>query len=241
MKFSKTVTLSLATFMLGVATNQMTTVAKDEVPTKTVEIKERIPEYLKLDNPIVVKLQESYHDYNELQALYEDLSTSYDLLQEQLDNLLKSPVFNSQDVSVLSNVNTYQLKHALQGTNLEPLASAFVKAEKTYSINALFLTGLVAVESGWGTSDRAINDNNMSGYAVYNDNSVGKHFSSKEESIMETARLIAEDYLPQGAKFHTGKSIYEINQLYSADKNWNLKITRIARDLTNKAKMWGVE
>ena len=241
MRFSKTLTLALSTsVLLGIVANASTSNTKgDKKPSVTLE--SRIPEDLDMNNPVMQKLQEAYATIDELHALYEDLSDNYDLLQEQMDKLLTKPVFNSQDVSVMSNVNVHQLSYALEGTALQPLASTFVKAEKTYSINAFFLTGLVAVESGWGTSDRAINDNNMSGYAVYNDNSVGKKFSSKEESIMETARLIAEDYLPEGAKYHTGKSVYDINQLYSADSNWNLKISNIASELSNKAKMWGVE
>lgn len=241
MRFSKTLTLAVSTSVLvGTVVayaNQYTGVT--EKPSVT--LKSRIPEYLDMNNPVMQKLEEAYSEISELQALYEDLSSNYAELQASMDKLLTKPVFNSQDVSVVSHVNVYQMKHALEGTELYSLANTFVEAEKTYSINAFFLAGLVAVESGWGTSARAINDNNMSGYAVYNDNSVGKKFVSKEASIMETARLIAEDYLPEGSKYHTGKSVYDINQLYSADSNWNLKISNIANELSNKAKMWGVE
>ena len=36
------------------------------------------------------------------------------------------------------------------------MASAFLKAEKEYQVNALFLIGLAANESGWATSQLAI-------------------------------------------------------------------------------------
>ena len=241
MKLSKTLTLALSTsFLLGtvvVYAQQQTKVSKEPIATPITVTQG----YLEMNHSLTHKLEETQRELSELQALYEDLSLSHVKLQDSINKLITEPVFNAQDVSILSNVHIHQMNHALDGTALQPLAKTFIEAEKTYSINAFFLAGLVAVESGWGTSDRAINDNNMSGYAVYNDNSVGKKFSSKEESILETARLIAQDYLSDGAKYHTGKSVEEINQLYSADSLWNLKISNIANELSTKAKMWGVE
>ena len=200
-----------------------------------------ISEQFNVQNSLIDTIHDIATDYSDLEAMYTELQQNYDLLQEQMEKLLSKPVFNPSDVTIVSNANVYQVKHALQETNLVDLASTFVEAEKTYHINAFFLIGLVCLESSYGHSDRAINDNNLSGYAVYNDYSVGRKFSSKHESIMETARLIAEDYLPDGAKFHTGKSIYAINQMYSADPNWNVKITNIANRMLDKARMWGVE
>lgn len=195
---------------------------------------------LNMEEETFKHLQQAYAEYSELQAMYEDLQTNYDELQGYMNLLLESPVFNPSDVTIPSNAHIYQIKYALQDTELMDLASTFIEAEKTYNVNAFFLIGLVCLESSYGRSDRALNDNNLSGYAVYNDNSVGKKFVSKEASIMETARLIAEDYLPDGARFHTGKSIHQINQMYSADPEWANKIINIANRKVNEAKMWGV-
>ena len=69
----------------------------------------------------------------------------------------------------------------------------------------------------------------------------GEHVEIMNGNVYINGEQLQEDYLPEGAKYHTGKSVYDINQLYSADSNWNLKISNIASELSNKAKMWGVE
>lgn len=241
MKLTKTMTLAVSTSVLvGIVGYANSSTPVEEAKPSFV-VQRQIQNHLGTNTLLVSALHETYEDYTDLKAMYEELEENYRELQGQLDNLLTYPYFTSSDVSIVSNAHVYQMKYALEGTELQSLASTFIQAEKTYKINAFFLAGLVSLESDYGRSDRAVNDNNLSGYAVYNDNSVGRKFASKEESIMETARLISEDYLPEGAKFHTGKSIYEINQMYSADKEWNVKITRIADKFCNKAKMWGVE
>lgn len=240
MTFSKTLTLAVSTSVLVGIVASANTLSTKGTEKPSVVIESRIPDYLDVNNPVMKKLQEVNDDYSQLQALYMELADDYRYLQEQMDKLLTSPVFTSQDVQVKSNAHIHQIRYVLEGTELYPLVSTFLEAENTYGINVFFLIGLVALESGWGTSERALNDNNMSGYAVYNDNSVGRKFISKEESILETARLISEDYLPYDSKYNTGKSIYEINQKYSADTNWGAKITNIANELCIKAKLWGV-
>lgn len=40
----------------------------------------------------------------------------------------------------------------LSGTQLYPEAEAFVKAERIHHVNAVFLMGIAAHESAWGTS-----------------------------------------------------------------------------------------
>lgn len=56
---------------------------------------------------------------------------------------------NSNNIFEPSNVSTKTLKNALEGTNLKELAPAFVKAEKKYGINAIAMTSIAALESGW--------------------------------------------------------------------------------------------
>lgn len=55
------------------------------------------------------------------------------------------------------------------GSKIIASASAFVEAEKKYGVNAFFMAGIVALESGFATSRRAIEDNNLTGYEVYSD------------------------------------------------------------------------
>ena len=94
MRFSKTLTLALSTsVLLGIVANASTSNTKgDKKPSVTLE--SRIPENVDMNNPVMQKLQEAYATIDKLQALYEDLSDNYDLLQEQMDKLLTKPAFN---------------------------------------------------------------------------------------------------------------------------------------------------
>jgi beta-N-acetylglucosaminidase len=141
----------------------------------------------------------------------------------------ESVTFNSQDLRVLSNLTTQEMYDILP-EGMKELAPGFIDAEKVYKVNALGLAGLIALESGWNTSPRAVNQNNLTGYMVYNDNSVGKTFSSKYECIMTTAKLLDRDYLNNEGVWHNGVSMASINVKYSADDNWHIKINGIAND-----------
>lgn len=129
---------------------------------------------------------------------------------------------------------------ALQDTELYKLIPYFIEAEETYGVNVFALIGLVANESSWGTSTRAVNDNNLTGYAVYSVNSRGKVFSSKRESILETARMLKTDYLdPEGIWFN-GKSLWDVNKKYCVtpgnEYKWANTINKISYKLQNKSE-----
>ena len=101
----------------------------------------------------------------------------------------------------------------LKGTKLEGIEQALLNAEKEYNVNAIFLTSIVANESGWGTSKRAQTQNNLTGYAVYHDLSRGTTFSSKDQCIYGTAKLLANNYLNPNGKYYNGTSIYDVNKI----------------------------
>lgn len=154
--------------------------------------------------------------------------------------------FDDMDVTRLSNIKAYELENVLYNTDngegLAPYAPYFIEAEETYGVNAFFICAIAAQESGWGRN-AAGNGTNLTGYAVYNSTSDGKTFEGGiRHNILETARLIAEDYVNSNGQYHVewegynyGKSIYEINVRYclhddmkTTDFNWSNKINQIA-------------
>lgn len=149
--------------------------------------------------------------------------------------------YNPDDVTELSYINVYGMKKALEGTSLEPLARYYVEAERKFGVNALFLAGITAHESSWGNSQRAEEQNNLTGFAVYSDSSSGATFDSKRNNIIKTAELLKKNYLTNGANYFKGKSIYDVNQSYcfakdgSPDMKWSDSINSIANDLKTKA------
>jgi beta-N-acetylglucosaminidase len=207
--------------------------------SKLIEANKKINEYGNTINELEknlstsgeenVKLQEKV---KELESTNESLMGENKELKEFNDKILSLPKWDSRNVTSASNVSEVGLQLALKDTGLEGLESSFIKAEETYGINAIFLTSLIAQESGWGTSRRAREQNNLSGYAVYGDTAKGRTFSSKSESIMETAELLKKHYV--------GKGLYDINSInnkYSADNNWDSKIHSIANKLVTKANV----
>lgn len=156
---------------------------------------------------------------------------------------IKVLTYDPNNLTKPSNVTYGQLYSVLNGTGLGSLTYSFIEAEKRYGINALFLAGLVATESTWGTSDRAIYQNNLTGHGVHLSTSRGSNFSSKEQSILQTASMLSKEYLSENGQYYNGKSIWAVNQKYSLYPNksvnteWARVINEIViNDIKNKIK-----
>lgn len=178
-------------------------------------------------------------EIEDLKAYIESLDSELNSYKKALEDITRDISYNPYDLTVTSNVSKAQLEYALKGTSLSGLEGAFIASEKEYGVNAMFLVGLVANESGWGESERARYQNNLTGYAVYTDYSRGAYFSSKEESILETARLLSEDYLDPNGQYHNGYSLWQVNIKYSQEngqpnEEWSSVINSITNDLVNK-------
>lgn len=154
----------------------------------------------------------------------------------------KLPVgYHANDLTEKSNLSVTEMKNVLENAprgTLAKYAKYFIEAEKKYSVNAFALAALVAQESAWGTSDRALYQNNLTGYAVYNSKASGKDFDNPGESILKTAQLLKENYLTPGAENFNGTSIQAVNKDYcltedssATDYDWARNINSIANDL----------
>ncbi len=107
-------------------------------------------------------------------------------------------VFNSCDITEISHITASQMKKLLSGTELEQFADVYVEIEKRYGINAIAFCALSALESRWGTSERARYDNNYTGFGVYSDDAPGINADSGEENLKMTAAHLAEKYIHKG-------------------------------------------
>lgn len=165
-------------------------------------------------------------------------------LERAKTELLRMEVVNVNfdNLTELSYINEKELKDVLKivkgGEGLASYASYFVEAERKYKVNAIFLTALAAQESGWGKYP-AGNGTNITGYAVYNSYSEGTTFKDGvRENILETARLLSEDYLSKDGINFNGTSIEAVNKKYclkqdmkTIDYNWSKKIRSIGNDI----------
>jgi beta-N-acetylglucosaminidase len=195
---------------------------------------------------------EQYRDTQELLLESEDKAKKDEeqikALEQQIEQLkaqlkevsMRKANYNPYDLTEKSNITVAKLESFLEGTNLKGLSSAFKKAEDVYGVNALFLVGLVANESSWGKSEKAVKYNNMTGHAVYSSLSRGSVFPSKEKSIMDTAELLATEYLKEGGEHYNGKSIWQVNVKYclkdgKPNPEWSKTINSIASDAKSHA------
>ena len=142
--------------------------------------------------------------------------------------------FDPKDVSSISNITVDDAKEMLSDTQLYQDAASFVKAERIYHVNAVFLMGIAAHESAWGTSRRAKEDNNLTGYGVYSDDAKGINKASREEGLLATANTLHERYLSKGGSYYEGTSVADINKHYCTDNEWANAVVTYSYQLMNK-------
>lgn len=209
-----------------------------QLEDKSKQLNKLTDDNKQLKNEINKLTKELIIDREKSIELEKELKTKTD----KLNSMMKNISYNPYDISNKSNATIYHLRKAFEGTEMSGLENAFVKAEEEYGINAMFLAGLVANESGWNESQRAKDgSNNITGHAVFNDLSRGSYFNSKEECILSTAKLLKNHYINPKGKYYNGNDIWGINKMYSINKDksinwkWSKDINSIAVDLKNKA------
>lgn len=157
--------------------------------------------------------------------------------QEELEKERQLKVgYSKSDMTLASGITKEELKAVLMtykgASTMAHLSDALVDAEQTYNVNAFTMAAIVALESGFATSRRAVEDNNLTGYEVYSDDSEGKLFPSQDDSILQTARHLSVNYLTEGGTYYKGLSVDDVQLSYCPDegkgKNWNGKVDMLA-------------
>ena len=123
----------------------------------------------------------------------------------------------TEDLTKLCGLSAEQLSLGLRG-ELTSLADEFIAAEEKYGVNAVFLSAVAALESGWGR--KCFRLNNIFGWS-------GKDFGSKEECIDFVASKIAEHYLSEDGKYYNGKTVSCVNICYNGNPFWARKVNEI--------------
>lgn len=226
-----------STFVAGTVTLGASNLIKTIEGYRTIstELQDRINELESSIRDQAEKLEEKEGAIEELLQEKESLTNAFNELEKKYKQEIAPVCFNKDYLLSPSNATERKLKLALEGTGLSGLESSYITAEEEYGVNAIFLVSLTAEESGWGNSRRARLQNNMSGFEVYTDSSKGATFSSKHESIMQTAKLLKNHYLTEGGQHFNGYSIYDVNLKYSASLySWSENISEIAYSIMDK-------
>ena len=118
---------------------------------------------------------------------------------------------HKMDMSKPSGLTAADLKLITKGA-LRGLEDAFIKAEKDYGVNPLFLISIASLESADGTI--CFRPNNMFGFG-------SRSYSSKEACIYDVAESIKKNYLTPGGAFYYGTTISAVNKKYAASTTWD--------------------
>lgn len=123
----------------------------------------------------------------------------------------------------------------------------FYNMDKKYNINGLFLASIAIHESGWGTSQIAMDKHNLFGYGSYDSTPYESsfEFSDYSESIETVAKSLVKYYLnPPGTKIYDGElasgsyfngpSVKGVNTRYASDQEWHNKVYKYMELLYNR-------
>ena len=116
--------------------------------------------------------------------------------------------------------------------NLVPLAADFLAAEEKYGVNAVFLAGVAALESGWGR--HCFKPNNFFGWGK-------KSFETPAEGIDFVAGKLAEQYLSPFGKHYHGVSVAAVNRSYNGSDVWKRKVKSLMRLISDRAEDYQAE
>ena len=181
------------------------------------EIKERTNKYLL--NCYMEQIINKYRDKQEQERI-----------QDEIEYRQNNPTYNPYNLKEISGIGYDKMFEILEGKPIQKHSEFIVDMEQIYGVNALFVVGILGIESGFGTSYRAVNHNNLAGYNIYGDDSYFA-FDSQEACIEEVFRLISEEYLSEDGLFYNGTSIWNVNKLYCTNDNWASKINQIIYEL----------
>lgn len=168
---------------------------------------------------------------HELDVRLENTKHSIQIIENK-----KAIVFDPMNLLIKSNLTENLAKEILKGTALESCAPYFIECEQKYGVNAISIMAISVQESGWGTSRRAREDNNLTGYGVYSDSAKGINAQTKEENLIMTAKLLKERYLTKTGSYFRGTSLMSINENYCTSSDWALSVTKHAYTLMDQIR-----
>lgn len=136
-----------------------------------------------------------------------------------------------------SGFTAERLERAFAGTALAGIGEALVEAERETGINALVLAGIIAHETGWGTSALARDKNNLAGLGAFDGSeySSGITFDSRAGSIMFLAELLAVKYAPGGCYYGGSFDLKGVGVRYASDPRWAAKVAGRMRVIVGRA------
>lgn len=178
----------------------------------------------------------TYYSYNGYDfytdmAMTKKAGTYYDYYQF-LPTRTKSNITGAElDSYLISKGYISKSRSALYGEG-----QTFVDAQNTYGVNALLVYAMAIQESGYGTSNFALNRNNLFGWNAVDSNPNGaSYFDSIYQAVNEHMHTNLNGYLDVDDSRHFGMQIGNkgngFNVKYASDAYWGINIAHYAYEI----------
>ena len=227
---------------------QQTTRQVTKQTKKSQDVADRAVELFNLPAPNPKNFDAKYlptlkHDILDVSVKKEALQwieeTYYKESKGNVAKLGDKVILNLKDITQISGLTAEQFDQILEGTQLKGIGKDLVKAEKDHKVNGIVLLSIAGLESGWGTSQKSKEINNITGFRVEDKNGDGTatKFKSKGDCIYKTAERLKQLYLTEKdnkftkvkeGSFYNGKSLGSVNVMYCSQIDWFEKVSNIA-------------
>lgn len=168
---------------------------------------------------------------NDYDHWYQVLPTG-DVYVGAWENPYQTLNLETQSTITASQINAFLAVHAVATSVLQKTGQYFIEAQNAYGVNAQYLVAHAIIESGWGTSDFAVNRDNLFGYEAYtSDPNAAASFRSIEYDINFQAWFVRNDYLNATGSFFNGSNLNGMNVDYATDPYWSNSIARVMSEI----------
>lgn len=141
--------------------------------------------------------------------------------------------FRSKTLYSSDELNRYIDNNTASNSKLRGLGQYFKEAEEKYGVNALLALAVSMNESAGGTSDKAMQKNNLFGIKVYDGTDGGSAYKYPQDSITDFAKNYIsngysnpDDYRYNGSTL--GNKYRGVNVRYASDPFWGEKASSYA-------------
>ena len=203
------------------------------------ELERKTEQQLQQMRDIREQLDEAAERLAELEQMLLNLRQMERIVARGVPSRSGRPDATTIPVTTPSGFSAARFERAFAGTPLAGIGEALILAEAETGINALVLAGIIAHESGWGTSRLAQEKQNLAGLGAYDgqEYSAGIRFDSRASSIMFLAELLAVKYAAGGCHFGGSHDLQGIGARYASDPRWAVKVAGCMRAIIQRTEV----
>ncbi len=207
------------------------------------------PDYLK--DGVKYYSYDGHYFYTDYKKMIDDYKAGVNVYNNALNkdkpyyNYYQYLSFRAKTTLTKNQINSYLSKYTGPNTSrptskLYNQAQALLDNEKLYGINATMMLGIAINESGWGSSNYALNYNNLFGLNAQDNGSKPFSFDTVEECLNYfSSKTISDGYLDGGDSRYRGPHLGDkqsgVNVCYASDPYWGEKAAAFCYYMNNNA------